>query len=91
MQLNVIHGPACSGKTTRLRELAKGQGMEHRILNGSCITATALHRQVRRQLYRGARQVFIDECHRKLIALMHTWGQSFPAGVVLHVVQQERP
>ncbi|WP_095159162.1 hypothetical protein [Pseudomonas sp. Irchel 3E13] len=91
MQLNVITGPAGSGKTRCLREMATAQGMESRILNGSCITGTALHRQVSRQLYRGAKEVFIDECHPNLIGLIQTWGRRFPAGVVLHVVQQDRP
>lgn len=91
MQLNVITGPAASGKTRRLREMATAQGMEGRILNGSCITGTALFRQVRRQLYRGAKEVFIDECHRKLIEVIGTWRGSLPGGVVVHVVQQDQP
>ncbi|MNC70008.1 hypothetical protein D3C75_1207730 [compost metagenome] len=35
MQLNVIRGPAASGKTTRLRQLADEQGQQDQIIDAT--------------------------------------------------------
>lgn len=67
MYLSKIEGPAGSGKTTKLRKLAEEKRLENHILLAHQMTAAALKRAVCRLVYRGAKDLFIDDCPKSLL------------------------
>lgn len=85
MQFNVIRGPEGSGKTTRLRQMAREFGAGDKILEGSSNSAESLKRGVMAAARRGERHVFIDDCSQACLEAMRGW-MGIPGSMVVHVV-----
>ena len=87
MQLNVIRGERATGKTTRLRQIAKedGQSESHIIVGRDC-SAAVLERQVRYRVSRGAKVVCIDECSEHQIARLTELKGRLPADLHIYAV-----
>lgn len=87
MQLNVDRGAAATGKTTRLREIAKADGQSDRqILNGRHCTTEALELSVRRLAYRGATVICIDECSEEQITRLQALQHRLRSHLTIHAV-----
>lgn len=87
MQLNVERGAPATGKTIRLRQIAKADGQsEQQILNGRHTTQVALERQVRRLISRGAQVICIDECSEEQIDRLSELQGRLPADLKIHAV-----
>lgn len=87
MQLNVERGAPMTGKTIRLRQIAKADGQsENQILVGRHCTTAALERAGRRLAVRGATVICIDECSEEQIARL--WGRQhrLPGNLTIHAV-----
>ena len=67
MYLSLIEGPAGSGKSTKLRKMAEEKRLENHIIMAHRMTETALKRAVRGLVYRGAKDLFIDDCPKSLL------------------------
>lgn len=79
MQLEVIRGPAASGKTTQLRQIAKADGQdEGHILLANQFTHAALKSRIRFLASRGARVVCIDDCNEEQIELLRRLSAALP-------------
>ncbi|BFN28447.1 hypothetical protein PSCT_01869 [Pseudomonas sp. SCT] len=79
MQLEVIRGPAASGKTTQLRRIAKADGQdEGHILLAKEFTHAALKSRIHFLAARGARVVCIDECSEEQIELLRRLSAALP-------------
>ncbi|MGA4453338.1 DUF7673 family protein [Pseudomonas fortuita] len=93
MQLNVINGPAGSGKTTKLRKLAEEKGLENHILVAQQMTAEALKRAVHKLVLRGAKDLFIDECPQGLLDEIVEIVVDMPRSmrITLHAVVEAPP
>ncbi len=79
MQLEVIRGPAASGKTTQLRQIAMADGQdEGHILLAKQFTHAALKSRIRFLASRGARVVCIDECTEEQIELLRRLSAALP-------------
>ncbi|MDU9408253.1 hypothetical protein RTH74_11650 [Pseudomonas sp. zfem001] len=87
MQLNVERGAPMTGKTIRLRELAKANGQtEKQILVGRTSTKAALLRDVRRLASRGATVICIDECTEMQIRELERFKGKLPTNLTIHAV-----
>lgn len=88
MQLNVIRGPAASGKTTRLRQLAAEHGQQDRILDAHSNTLAAIKLQVMHLVKQGAKAVFINDCTEGQLEFIEAWTRRglVPREVQVHVV-----
>lgn len=87
MQLNVDRGAPATGKTTRLREIAKADGQSDRqILKGSHCTTTTLERSIRRLANRGATVICIDECSEEQIDRLQALQLRLPSQLTIHAV-----
>lgn len=93
MYLNVIKGPAGSGKTTQLTKLAEEKRLENHILVPNRMTAEGLKRTVHRLVLRGAKDLFIDECPKSLLDEIVELVVDLPRSmhITLHAVVEEDP
>ena len=87
MQLNVERGAPATGKTIRLRQIAKADGQsEQEILVGRYCTPAALAHSVRWLAGRGANVICIDECSEEQIALLQGLQRRLPGNLTIHAV-----
>lgn len=87
MQLNVERGPMATGKTIRLRQIAKADGQsEEQILNGRNTSQMAMERKVRHLISRGAKVICIDECSEELIDRLQGLKGNLPSDLTIHAV-----
>lgn len=87
MQLIVERGAPMTGKTTRLRELAKGDGQtERQILVGRQCTSAALEKSIRRLAGRGANVICIDDCSEEQIERLKHLQRRLPDNLTIHAV-----
>ena len=96
MQVQILTGPKCSGKTTQLRaiqtELA-GQGISVPIIVGGSCTTPYFLLQIAKQVVAGATHFLADDCTRAHIKAVHELrargiDSGIPEYLVLHLVQQ---
>ncbi len=86
MQLNVERGAPATGKSIRLRQIAKADGQsEQEILVGRYCTPAALAHSVRWLAGRGANVICIDECSEEQIALLQVM-RHLPGNLTSHAV-----
>ena len=86
MQLNVERGAPATGKTIRLRQIAKADGQsEQEILVGRYCTPAALAHSVRWLAGRSANVICIDECSEEQIALLQVM-RHLPGNLTIHAV-----
>lgn len=87
MQLNVERGAPATGKTIRLRQIAKADGQsERQILVGRHCTTDALERSIRRLASRGANVICIDECSEEQIGFLQVLQRRLPGNLTIHAV-----
>lgn len=87
MQLNVERGAPATGKTIRLRQIAKADGQsEQEILVGRHCTPDALERSVRWLAGLGANVICIDECSEEQISLLQVLQRRLPGNLTIHAV-----
>ncbi len=87
MQLNVERGAPATGKTIRLRQIAKADGQsERQILVGRHCTTAALERSIRRLAGRGANVICIDDCSEEQIARLQALKARLPGNLTIHAV-----
>lgn len=88
MKLNVIRGPAASGKTTRLRQLADEQGQQDQIIDATSQSLAAIKLRVRHLMKQGAKAVFINDCTEGQLEFIEAWTRRglVPQEVQVHVV-----
>lgn len=93
MYLSKVEGPAGSGKTTKLRKLAEEKRLENHILVATQMSAEALKRAVRRLVWRGAKDLFIDECPKSLLDEIVEIVVDLPGSmhITLHAVVEPAP
>ncbi|NHN70572.1 hypothetical protein G7W60_22285 [Pseudomonas fluorescens] len=96
MQIEVISGPAKTGKTTRLRAIQaelKRQGLPAEIhIGGSCTTHYFVN-LIKNQAMAGAKHFLADDCTQfQIRAAMELRGQGLHSGIpsdfVMHLVRQ---
>lgn len=87
MQLKVERGAPATGKTIRLRQIAKNDGQsEQEILVGRHCTPDALERSVLWLAGLGANVICIDECSEEQIALLQDLQRRLPGNLTIHAV-----
>ncbi|KAF1072672.1 MAG: hypothetical protein GAK45_00107 [Pseudomonas citronellolis] len=87
MHLNISRGPAATGKTVRLRQIAEanGQGTD-RILVGRHATTDLLERAIRTHIARGATVICIDDCTEEQITRLERLQKLLPDALTIHAV-----
>ncbi|HDY5049640.1 TPA: hypothetical protein RQ606_001692 [Pseudomonas aeruginosa] len=87
MQLNVSRGAPATGKTVRLRQIAKADGQsEKQILVGRHMTTAALKDAVWHLSNRGATVICIDDCSEEQIAALERYQHRMPDHLTIHAV-----
>lgn len=87
MQMNVIRGERATGKTTKLRELARAAGLaEEEIIHADFFEDNEIEMLVRNRLAKGAKVVCINDCYEATVTHLARAASSFPADVVIHAV-----
>lgn len=95
MRINLISGPAATGKTTKLRAIQtelEQQGFHPLVISGPAATTQALVRTIAQQLGR-CLTVLVDDCSQEQIEAINHWkaktdrdGQF--ADVVIHLAKR---
>ncbi len=94
MQIQVITGDSCTGKTKRLRAIQaelKAQGVEAQILVGEQCTTPFFVNQITEKAMAGAKQFLADDCtHFQIRAAMELKEKGIHSGIpsdfVAHLV-----
>ncbi|MGH8386548.1 MAG: hypothetical protein ACRESJ_13790 [Pseudomonas sp.] len=96
MQVQIITGDQCTGKTTRLRAIQaklKSQGIKAPIMVGKDCTTPFFINQIASQAMAGNKQFLADDCTRfQIRAVMELKAQGIHAGIpsdfVVHLVRK---
>jgi len=88
MKLEIIRGPAMSGKTTKLQEILRNAGDKgiQRILWG--YDSLSVERALRRLAADGMTTIVIDDCSREELKMLERICRAAPAeGVTIYAVE----
>jgi uridine kinase len=96
MQVQIITGDQCSGKTTRLRAIQaelKDHGIEAPIIVGEHCTTPFFIKRIADQAMAGDKQFLADDCTRiQIQAVMELKARGIHSGIpsdfVVHLVRQ---
>jgi bifunctional pyridoxal-dependent enzyme with beta-cystathionase and maltose regulon repressor activities len=83
MRIEVITGPAMSGKSTKLRARFRrlvGNGYVPRFLVGTDLrTPEALVRAISEEIEKGQKNFLVDDCSRDQVKAVREWVKRHPA------------
>ena len=88
MKLEIIRGPAMSGKTTKLQEILRNAGIQEPLRGYNSLGA---ERALRRQAADGMTTVVIviDDCSREELKMLERICKAAPAdGVTIYAVEE---